>query len=111
MKTGYQPMKIIKCFTRVVLTIVLLFILNLKVGGGEKMQDNTIMLIMGFITTMIPIFTVIVKLNNTITKLNVTIQVLSDQMQKGQEDRNKIHNQLNNHETRISILENERRER
>lgn len=84
---------------------------NLKDSGGEKMQDNTIMLIMGFITTMIPIFTVIVKLNNTITKLNVTIQVLSDQMQKGQEDRTKIHNQLNNHETRISILENERRER
>lgn len=84
---------------------------NLKDSGGEKMQDNTIMLIMGFITTMIPIFTVIVKLNNTITKLNVTIQVLSDQMHKGQEDRNKIHNQLNNHETRISILESERRER
>lgn len=84
---------------------------NLKDSGGKKMQDNTIMLIMGFITTMIPIFTVIVKLNNTITKLNVTIQVLSDQMQKGQEDRTKIHNQLNNHETRISILENERRER
>ena len=84
---------------------------NLKDSGGEKMQDNTIMLIMGFITTMIPIFTVIVKLNNTITKLNVTIQVLSDQMHKGQEDRTKIHNQLNNHETRISILENEKRER
>lgn len=84
---------------------------NLKDSGGEKMQDNTIMLVMGFITTMIPIFTVIVKLNNTITKLNVTIQVLSDQMHKGQEDRNKIHNQLNNHETRISILESERRER
>lgn len=84
---------------------------NLKDSGGEKMQDNTIMLVMGFITTMIPIFTVIVKLNNTITKLNVTIQVLSDQMHKGQEDRTKIHNQLNNHETRISILENERRER
>lgn len=84
---------------------------NLKDSGGEKMQDNIIMLFLGFITTMIPIFTVIVKLNNTITKLNITIQVLSDQMQKGQEDRNKIHNQLNNHETRISILENERRER
>jgi hypothetical protein len=84
---------------------------NLKDSGGEKMQDNIIMLFLGFITTMIPIFTVIVKLNNTITKLNVTIQVLSDQMQKGQEDRTKIHNQLNNHETRISILENERRER
>lgn len=84
---------------------------NLKDSGGEKMQDNIIMSFLGFIITMIPIFTVIVKLNNTITKLNITIQVLSEQMQKGQEDRTKIHNQLNNHETRISILENERRER
>lgn len=75
------------------------------------MQDNIIMSFLGFIITMIPIFTVIVKLNNTITKLNITIQVLSEQMQKGQEDRTKIHNQLNNHETRISILENERREK
>ena len=75
------------------------------------MDNNTIMLIVGFIGSMIPIFTVIVKLNSTITKLNLTIQVLSKQMENSQKDRTEIHTQLNNHETRISILENERRER
>lgn len=79
--------------------------------GGVKMDNNTIMLIVGFIGSMIPIFTVIVKLNSTITKLNLTIQVLNKQMENSQKDRTEIHTQLNNHETRISILENERRER
>ncbi len=73
------------------------------------MDDNTIMLILGFIGSMIPIFTVIVKLNSTITKLNVTIQILNKQMENSQKDRTEIHNQLNNHETRISILERERK--
>ena len=86
-------------------------ILNLEIGGGVKMDNNTIMLIVGFIGSMIPIFTVIVKLNSTITKLNLTIQVLNKQMENSQKDRTEIHTQLNNHETRISILENERRER
>ena len=69
------------------------------------MDNNTIMLIVGFISSMIPIFTVIVKLNSTITKLNLTIQVLNKQMENSQKDRTEIHTQLNNHETRISILE------
>ena len=72
-------------------------------------MDNTITLILGFIGSMIPIFTVIIKLNSTITKLNVTIEVLTKQMRSSQEDREIIHTQLNNHETRISILENERK--
>ena len=69
------------------------------------MDNNTIMLIVGFIGSMIPIFTVIVKLNSTITKLNLTIQVLNKQMENSQKDRTEIHTQLNNHETRIAILE------
>lgn len=69
------------------------------------MDNNSIMLILGFIVSMIPIFTVIVKLNSTITKLNLTIQVLNKQMENSQKDRTEIHTQLNNHETRISILE------
>lgn len=73
------------------------------------MDNNTIMLIVGFIGSMIPIFTVIVKLNSTITKLNVTMQTLNTQMQNSVKDRERIHTQLNNHETRISILENERK--
>ena len=72
-------------------------------------MDNTIMLILGFIGSMIPIFTVIVKLNSTITKLNITIQVLNKQMENSQKDREEIHTQLNKHETRITLLESERR--
>ena len=74
-------------------------------GGVGSMDNNSIMLILGFIGSMIPIFTVIVKLNSTITKLNTTIEVLTEQMKFSQKDRNKIHEQLNDHETRISILE------
>ena len=73
------------------------------------MDNNTIMVIIGFVGSMIPIVTVIVKLNSTITKLNVTMQVLNKQMENSQKDRTEIHSQLNNHETRISILENERK--
>lgn len=73
--------------------------------GGVEMDNNTIMLIVGFIGSLIPIFTVIVKLNSTITKLNITIQVLNKQMENSLKDRTEIHTQLNNHETRISILE------
>jgi septal ring factor EnvC (AmiA/AmiB activator) len=64
------------------------------------------MVILGFIGAMIPIFTVIIKLNSTITKLNTTIEILTKQMETSQEDRSKMHDQLNDHETRISILEN-----
>ena len=69
-------------------------------------MDNTIMTILGFVGAMIPIFTVIIKLNSTITKLNTTIEILTKQMETSQRDRSKIHEQLNDHETRISILEN-----
>ena len=69
------------------------------------MDNNSIMLIVGFIGSMIPIFAIIVKLNSTITKLNITIQVLNKQMENSMKDRTEIHSQLNNHETRIAILE------
>lgn len=72
-------------------------------------MDSTIMLVLGFIGAMIPIFTVIIKLNSTITKLNTTIEVLTEQMKTSREDRKSIHKQLNEHETRISILESERK--
>ena len=71
------------------------------------MDNNSIMLILGFIGALLPIFSVVIKLNSTITKLNVTIDNLSKQIEESETDRNKIHNQLNNHETRISVLEQE----
>lgn len=69
-------------------------------------MDDTILTVLGFIGAMIPVITVILKLNGTITKLNVTIGVLNEQMKTSQKDRKDIHDQLNDHETRISILEN-----
>ena len=69
-------------------------------------MDGTILTVLGFIGAMIPVITVILKLNGTITKLNVTIGVLNKQMETSQKDRKDIHDQLNDHETRISILEN-----
>lgn len=86
-----------------------IILFRLIIVGGVEVENNTIMLIIGFIGSMIPIFTVIVKLNSTITKLNVTMQTLNTQMQNSMKDRERIHTQLNNHETRISILENERK--
>lgn len=74
------------------------------------MDNNSIMLILGFIGTMIPIVSIFIKLNTTITKLNTTMENLVGQMTDSKQDRNTIHDQLNNHETRISILENLRRE-
>lgn len=69
------------------------------------MKDQQIIQILGFITTMIPIVAVVIKLNTSITKLNTTIEFLSAQIEKSEEDRKAIHDKLNNHETRISILE------
>lgn len=71
--------------------------------------DNIIMTILGFVVPMISVVAVVVKLNSTITKLNVTMQVLNEQMKGSQKDREKIHTQLNDHETRITVLESERK--
>ena len=71
-------------------------------------MDNMIMEILAFIVAMIPVITVIMKLNTSITKLNVTIDVLAKQMEDSQEEHKGMHEQLNNHETRITVLEKRR---
>lgn len=73
------------------------------------MSDTLIITLIAFITSLVPIFTIVVKVNSTLTKLNLTIQVLTKQMENSQEDREKIHGTLNNHETRITILEKGRK--
>lgn len=70
-------------------------------------MDNLIMTILTFIGAVLPIITILIKLNSTITKLIVTIDTLTKQMTDSKTDRKEIHAQLNNHETRISILETE----
>ena len=69
------------------------------------MNDTLIISLLAFIGSLIPIMTIVIKVNSTLTKLNLTIQVLTKQMENSQEDREKIHGTLNNHETRITILE------
>ena len=69
------------------------------------MNDTLIISLLAFIGSLIPIMTIIIKVNSTLTKLNLTIKVLTKQMENSQEDREKIHGTLNNHETRITILE------
>lgn len=69
------------------------------------MNDTLIISLLAFIGSLTPIMTIVIKVNSTLTKLNLTIQVLTKQMENSQEDREKIHGTLNNHETRITILE------
>ena len=69
------------------------------------MNDTLIISLLAFIGALIPIMTIVSKVNSTLTKLNLTIKVLTKQMENSQEDREKIHGTLNNHETRITILE------
>ena len=69
------------------------------------MNDTLIITLLAFIGSLIPIMTIVIKVNSTLTKLNLTIQVLTKQMENSQEDREKIHGTLNNHETRVTILE------
>ena len=69
------------------------------------MDDTLIISLLAFIGSLIPIMTIVIKVNSTLTKLNLTIKVLTKQMENSQEDREKIHSTLNNHETRITILE------
>ena len=69
------------------------------------MNDTLIISLLAFIGSLIPIMTIVIKVNSTLTKLNLTIKVLTKQMENSQEDREKIHGTLNNHETRITILE------
>ena len=73
------------------------------------MNDTLIISLLAFIGSLIPIMTIVIKVNSTLTKLNLTIQVLTKQMENSQEDREKIHDTLNNHETRITILEKRRK--
>lgn len=73
------------------------------------MNDTLIISLLAFIGALIPIMTIVVKVNSTLTRLNLTIKVLTKQIENSQEDREKIHGTLNNHETRITILEKGRK--
>lgn len=63
------------------------------------------MTLLGFVAAMIPIMTTLLKLNSSIVKLNTTMATLTDQQAESKEEHKGIHTQLNDHETRITVLE------
>ena len=73
------------------------------------MADSDIMVILGFVGTIICVMTPIIKLNTTITKLNATLE----QFQRQTEDNHKnlaervtVHGkEIDDHEKRLTVLE------
>lgn len=68
-------------------------------------MDNMIITIIAFIGSLIPIITVLLKLNAILTELNTTMHMLKEQMTESKEDRHNLHLIINNHETRLVLLE------
>lgn len=72
------------------------------------MENTIIIVLIGFIGGLIPIITPILKLNSSIVKLDTTIKnILDDNLEiKGNVRDNTT--KINNHETRITVLENKK---
>ncbi|MDD3267413.1 MAG: hypothetical protein PHC75_09590 [Burkholderiales bacterium] len=62
------------------------------------MENIQIIYLLGFIVSLIAVVTPIIKLNTSITKLNVTMENLNRIVLQSEE-------KVNNHETRITLLE------
>ena len=73
------------------------------------MADSDIMVILGFVGTIICVMTPIVKLNTTITKLNTTLTQFQQQTKdnhKNLAERVTTHGkEIDDHEKRLTIIE------
>lgn len=69
------------------------------------MSDKLIVTICEFVVLVLPILGIIIKINSTLTRLNLSIEGLNNQMASSAKDRETIHLTLNDHETRITLLE------
>lgn len=63
-----------------------------------KLENDTIVILLGFVVTLIGVMTPIVKLNSSITKLNVTMEATNKIV-------GKIDDKVENHEVRLVRLE------
>lgn len=70
--------------------------------GGIAMENNSIILLLGFIGSMIAIITPIIKLNTSITKLNVTLENMNETVTKNDK-------RVDDHEVRLVRLEEHNR--
>ena len=64
---------------------------------------SCVSILVGLVTLLVPIF----KLNTNITELKCSIDKFSEEISDLQKTSSKHYNQLNDHEVRISILEDE----
>ena len=73
------------------------------------MADSDIMVILGFVGTIICVMTPIIKLNTTITKLNTTLTQFQQQTKdnhKNLAERVTVHGkEIDDHEKRLTVLE------
>lgn len=86
------------------------------------MTDTTIMLIVGFIASLIAIITPIIKLNTNISQLNTTLKMFQEATEKEHYSIDKriskhgdqideLEKTTANHEVRITAVENREKER
>lgn len=73
------------------------------------MENLTIVVLGGFIVTLISIMTPIIKLNTTITKLNESVNALNGISENNKKILDMHEGHLNDHEIRITLLEKNRR--
>ena len=69
------------------------------------MNDTTILILIGFIGSLIVIISPIIKLNTSITTLNITIKNMNDQKKETDKIIREISNKVDNHEIRIDRVE------
>lgn len=69
------------------------------------MENNTIIILSGFIVTLIAIISPIIKLNTSITRLNVTMENLDKNVVGVKEEQKEQGCKIQDHETRLQMLE------
>lgn len=69
------------------------------------MENNSIIILMGFIGTLITVITPIIKLNSSITKLNVTIDNINSSLTKCSTKIDEQEKTISDHNLRIDRLE------
>jgi uncharacterized protein YoxC len=69
------------------------------------MDNNTIIVLVGFIATLIAVITPIIKLNSSITRLNVTMENLDKNVVGMKEVQKEQDGKIQDHEKRIFALE------
>lgn len=73
------------------------------------MENSTILILCGFVVTLIGIMTPIIKLNSSITKLNTMMENISYTLRESKEKQEKTDEVLQDHNIRLDRLEQRRK--